>query len=119
MKCPVCRATYRGGEGGRQEVCHRCGVDLAPLIHLHDQAVWHHRRATQAFQSGDYGTAIAHNRQAIALHAQQPDFHALAGQLAALQGNFPQAIAAWKTAQQLDPKHPTATVLLKLLDVSQ
>lgn len=131
MKCPVCRATYRGGANRSQEesansplsppsshpppsslLCHRCGADLAALIHLHDQAVWHHRQAIQAFQSGDYEAAIAHSQQAIALHAQQPDFHALAGQLSALQGDFPQAIAAWKTAQRLDPKHPTATVFL-------
>lgn len=112
MKCPVCRATYRSGA-----ICHRCGVDLTPLIHLHDQAIWHHRQAIQAFQSGDYATAIAHNGQAITLHTQQPDFHALAGQLLALQGDFPKAIAAWKIAQRLDPKHPTATVFLKSVDL--
>jgi len=151
MKCPVCRATYRGREDRKQEVlgtsqesgvgsqeseetvsgnslqssprpslvCRRCGVDLAPLIQLYDQAIWYHRQAIQSFQAGDYATAIAHNQQAIALHSQQPDFHALAGQLAALQGDFSQAITAWETAQRLDPKHPTATFFLKLVDLPQ
>lgn len=130
MKCPVCRATYRGSESNQQETetrphdsptssplpCRRCGADLSPLIHLYDRAIAHHQRAIQAFKQGDYETAIAHNQQAIALHTQQPDFHAFAGQLWALQGNFPEAIAAWKTAQRLDPKHPTATVFLRELE---
>ena len=131
MKCPLCRATYRSPEFKSQESepdaaiaavrsaaalnCRRCGVNLAPLIRLHDQAIWHHRQAIQSFNAGDYPIAIAHNNQAIALNAQQADFHALAGQLWALQGDAVGAIAAWKTAQHLNPQHPTATLYLQQL----
>lgn len=132
MKCPVCRATYRSPELQRQGLdpeaatpdarsdtaavnCRRCGVDLAPLIRLHDQAIWHHRQAIQSFNAGDYAIAIAHNNHALTLNAQQADFHALAGQLWALQGNAARAIAAWKTAQHLNPQHPAATVYLQQL----
>ncbi|MBD2459921.1 hypothetical protein H6G89_02580 [Oscillatoria sp. FACHB-1407] len=133
MKCPVCRATYRATNVGGQKPaigeespspdftptplnCRRCGVDLTPLIHLHDQAVWHHRQAIQAFQAGDYSAAIAQNNQALALHAHQADFHALAGQLWALQGDFAQAIAAWKIAHDLNPQHLTTTTYLQHLE---
>lgn len=97
--------------------CHRCGVDLAPLIHIHDQAVWYHRQAIQAFNVGDYGTAMIQNNQAIALYSSRADFHAFAGQLWALQGEFQRAIAAWKKAQQLEPNHPISTALLQSLQV--
>jgi tetratricopeptide (TPR) repeat protein len=131
MKCPVCRAPYRSPalkpQGADPEDstpvtlpaaalnCRRCGVDLAPLIRLSDQAIWHHRQAIQSFSAGDYAIAIAHNNQALALNTQQADFHALAGQLWALQGDMTRAIAAWKTAQHLNPQHPTATAYLQQL----
>lgn len=130
MKCPVCRAIYRS-PGRDQEVrdanfgtpdqipaalnCHRCGVDLSPLIHLHDRAVWYHRKAIQALQAGDYPAATAWNEQALALYANNADFHVLAGQLWAVQGEFRQAIGAWKKAQQLNPQHPTANAYLQEL----
>ncbi|QZZ20462.1 tetratricopeptide repeat protein [Leptothermofonsia sichuanensis E412] len=55
--------------------------------------------------------------QAIALYASRADFHAFAGQLWALQGEFQRAIAAWKKAQQLEPNHPISTALLQSLQV--
>jgi tetratricopeptide (TPR) repeat protein len=57
------------------------------------------------------------NNQAIALYASRADFHAFAGQLWALQGEFQRAIAAWKKAQQLEPNHPISTALLQSLQV--
>jgi hypothetical protein len=48
------------------------------------------------------------------LHSQQPNFHALAGQLWALEGNFAPAIAAWYTALHLDPENVTAKAGLQL-----
>ncbi|NJO50111.1 MAG: hypothetical protein HC840_12505 [Leptolyngbyaceae cyanobacterium RM2_2_4] len=121
MKCPVCRATYRPadrelkiekqGAGVEQSLnlssqCRRCGVDLSPLICLHDQAIWWHRQAIRAFKANDYTAAISWNNRAIALHTQNADFHALAGQLWALQGEFGKAIASLKKTQQIEPKHP-------------
>ncbi len=135
MKCPVCRATYRSsavreqGLGARGNAfpltrnlipnplnCHRCGVDLSPLIHIHDRAIWHHRQAIQALQAGDYPIATTWNNQALALYVNNADFHALAGQLWALQGEFRQAIAAWEKARQLNPQHSTANVYLQGLE---
>lgn len=116
MKCPVCRAPYRPDSATAEatQSCRRCGVNLSPLIQLHDRAIWHHRQAIQAFRAGDYDTAIASNNQAIALWSHA-DFHAFAGQLWALQGEFLQAIAAWKTAQQLDPQQAIAQAGLQCL----
>jgi Flp pilus assembly protein TadD len=116
MKCPVCRATYRPPEGPEEAtLCRRCRVDLSPLIQIHDQAIWHYRQAIQAFKAGDYAAATHHNNQALALDHHNADFHALSGQILALQGEFWQAIAAWKTARQLDPQHPVATACLQCL----
>jgi Flp pilus assembly protein TadD len=87
---------------------------LSALIHLHDQALWYHRQALQSLKAGDYAEAQAKNDQALALHHQNADFHALAGRLWALQGEFGQAIASWKQAQKLDTQHPTACGYLKI-----
>jgi Flp pilus assembly protein TadD len=111
MKCPVCHASYRPPA----VFCRRCGVDLSPLIRLRDQAVWYHQQAIQCLQAGQYAEAIAQNDQAIALHYQQAEFHALAGQLWALQGVFDRAITCWQTAQALDPQHPIAVACLDIL----
>jgi tetratricopeptide (TPR) repeat protein len=112
MKCPVCRARYTASSS---PLCRRCGADLTALIRLHDQAVEFHRRAIQAFQARDYSSARQWNQRAIALHHHQADFHALAGQLWALQGQLEPAISAWQTAIHLHPQHPTATALLHCL----
>ena len=111
MKCPVCRATYRPQRSPHPN-CHRCGVDLTPLVEIHDRAVWHHRQAIASFQSGDYATATIHNNRALTLYPNHPDFQAFAGQLWALQGEFALAYSAWKKVQQLNPQHPTASQCL-------
>jgi tetratricopeptide (TPR) repeat protein len=134
MKCPVCRAAYRPLEFRDRELgighsptlnpqpstpsaqnCRRCGVDLSPLIRLYDQAIWWHRQAIRAFKANDYSAAMNWNNRAIALHTHNADFHALAGQLWALQGEFGKAIASLKKTQQIEPKHPTAAFLQVVL----
>jgi tetratricopeptide (TPR) repeat protein len=96
--------------------CHRCGVDLSPLIQIHDQALWYYRQASQALDAGNYPTAITWNNQALALYGNNADFHALAGQLWALQGEFRQAIAAWEKARQINPTHQTTSAYLEELE---
>jgi len=113
MKCPVCRATYRPADGS--PFCRRCKADLSPLIQIHDRAVWHYRQAIQFFVAGDYLAAQAQNERAIALNSNNADFHVLAGQLWALQGEFQRAIAAWKQAQRLKPLHPVPGNCLQIL----
>jgi tetratricopeptide (TPR) repeat protein len=124
MKCPVCRATYRpSGVVNSQPRslskslnCHRCGVDLSPLIHVHDQAIGYHRRAVQALQEENYSAATTWNNQALGLWINHADFHALAGQLLALQGKFQEAIGAWERALKLNAQHPTARLYLHELE---
>jgi len=126
MKCPVCRAPYRPApaplaaaseenSAPRSSLCRRCGVDLSPLVQLHNQAIWHHRQAIQALKAGNADAAIASNNQAIALWSSNADFHAFAGQLWALQGELPQAIAAWEKAQRIDPQQTIAHRALQSL----
>lgn len=113
MKCPVCRAIYR--PANETSLCRRCKADLSPLIQIHDRALWHYRQAIQLVKAGDYAAAQTQNNQAIALHYNNADFHALAGQLWALQGEFHLAQAAWKQAQKLEPLHPVACSCLQIL----
>ena len=129
MKCPVCRATYRsnwGGEEGelslnsqpqtgRTVLCRRCHVDLSPLIRIHDQALWYHRCALHLTAAREYGQARESNDQALSLQQNNADFHALAGRLWALQGEFRQAIASWQQALRLDPENSTAQNCLQLM----
>lgn len=113
MKCPVCRTLYRS-LGSPTPACRRCGVDLSPLIDIHDRALWHHRQAIASFQAGDYPAAAVQNDRALALYPHHPDFQAFAGQLWALQGKFAPACAAWQAAQRLNPQHPTASQCLQI-----
>lgn len=113
MKCPACRATYRPSLPPSY-LCRRCGIDLFPLIDLQDRALWHHRQAIASFKAGDRTAATAQNDLALALYPNHSDFQAFAGQLHALQGEFPRAIAAWKKARQLNPSHPTSSNCLEI-----
>jgi Tfp pilus assembly protein PilF len=115
MKCPVCRATYRVTESlDLAKPCHRCGADLAPLIQLHDRAIAHHRLAIAHFAADDLSAAMVSNDRAIALHSQNAGFHAFAGQLFALQGEFDRAMRSWQVAQQLDPRNTLASTATQL-----
>lgn len=120
MKCPVCRAIYRPASQSQEIgtpaslLCRRCGADLTRLIQIHDRAIQHYRQAITALQATDYTTAQTQVQQALHLNHNNPDFYALAGQLWALQGEFQQAIVAWKQAQQLDPTHAVANSCLQM-----
>lgn len=84
---------------------------MSSLIQVHDRAIWHYRYAIQQLNDGNYAIAQTHIEQALALHHANADFHALAGQLWALQGEFQQTIVAWKQAQALDPNHAVGRYL--------
>jgi len=130
MKCPVCRAVLRPlkvrslpttnqiteeMKSPTASVCKRCGADLSPLIHIHDQALWHYQQALQCWKNGDYSQAKAWNEQALALHQNNADFQTLAGRLWALEGEFQQAITSWQKALRLDPQNPVASSYLQIL----
>jgi Flp pilus assembly protein TadD len=117
MKCPVCRATYRVTDSIEQtKPCHRCGADLAPLIQLHDRAIAHHRQAIEKFMAGDVPAAMMANDKAIALDSQNSAFHAFAGQLLALTGEFDKAVRSWQVAQKLDPKNTLVSNYLEIFE---
>ncbi len=113
MNCPVCRAVYRPNP--QSPICRRCGVDLSPLIQIHDQALWYYRRALRLLADGNYAEAKATNEQALALHHGNADFHALAGRLWALEGELQQALASWRRALMLDPQNRSASRCLQSL----
>jgi Flp pilus assembly protein TadD len=116
MKCPVCRATYRvNALSDLTKPCHRCGADLAPLIQIRDLAIAHHRQAIAQFTAGDLLAATLANDKAIALHSQHSAFHAFAGQLFAVQGQFDLAVRAWLFAHQLDPANTFCSTCLESL----
>jgi tetratricopeptide (TPR) repeat protein len=140
MKCPVCGAIYRPLKESRgsleqknvsytQETtitspsspptpsptCRRCKVDLSDLLRLHDQAIWSHRQALYLLTQNRYSEAAAPNNQAIALYSSNADFHALAGKLWALQGEFKEAIASWQQALKFDPENAIAGDCLQMI----
>jgi len=119
MKCPVCGAVYRLVMANSHSLtCRRCKADLSDLIRLHDQAIWYHRQALLLLQQGCYTEAKANNDQALALYAGNADFHALAGKLLALQGNFQGAIASWQRTLKFDPQNAIAHACLQILTTS-
>ncbi|WP_420761503.1 tetratricopeptide repeat protein [Nostoc sp. CALU 546] len=142
MKCPVCGAIYRPTKGSRETgknegdketreitnaqcpmpnapsiTCKRCKVDLSDLFSLHDQAIWDHREALYLLSQGRYSEAAMHNNQAIALYSSNADFHALAGKLWALQGEFREAIASWQQALKFDPENAIACDCLQMIQL--
>ncbi|BDA69909.1 hypothetical protein CAL7716_040750 [Calothrix sp. PCC 7716] len=115
MKCPVCGAVYRPSSPPCS-TCRRCKTDLSDLIRLHDQAIWHHRQALSLFSQGRHSEAVAYNNNAIALHYSNANFHALAGKLWALQGEFKEAISEWQQALKLDPQNDVASNCLQMIE---
>ncbi|MBW4617824.1 MAG: hypothetical protein KME17_00370 [Cyanosarcina radialis HA8281-LM2] len=138
MKCPVCGAVYRppkrsegslalGNNSSEAETvpstapssptCRRCQADLSDLFRLHDRAIWDHRQALHLFSQRRYSEAAAHNDRAIALYYTHADFHALAGQLSASQGEFRAAISSWQQALKLDPQNAIAGNCLQAIEL--
>ncbi|MDB9316984.1 MULTISPECIES: hypothetical protein [Cyanophyceae] len=142
MKCPVCGVVYRptkeageksskeqGGETDSKTLllplpvssptCRRCKADLSDLLSLHDQAIWYHRQALHLLSKGRYPEAATHNNQALALYYMNADFHALAGKLSALQGEWREAMASWQQALKFDPKNAIAGNCLQMIKLLQ
>ena len=131
MKCPVCNTVYRptktSQEGGGDEElvsispsslnCRRCKADLSDLIRIHDETIWYHRQALYLLSQGHYSEAKAYNNSAIALDYRNADFHALAGKLRALQGDFREAIFEWQQALKFDPQNAIACNCLQMIQV--
>lgn len=97
--------------------CRRCKADLSDLLRLHDQAIWYHRQAMHLLSQERYPEAAAHNNQALALYYSNADFHALAGKLSALQGEFREAISSWQQALKFDPQNAIAFNCLQMIEL--
>lgn len=97
--------------------CRRCQADLSDLFRLHDQALWYHKQALHLLTQGLYPEAAAHNNRALALSSSNADFHALAGKLSALQGEFRSASSSWQQALQFDPQHAIASNCLQMIEL--
>jgi tetratricopeptide (TPR) repeat protein len=124
MKCPVCGTIYRPGRGAGEQIkdstlptCRRCKADLSDLFRVHDQAIWYHKQAIDLLAQKRYLEAAAHNKRAIALYVSNANFHALAGKLSALQGEFPEAIASWQQALKFDSQNTVASNCLEMIQV--
>ncbi|MEC4818890.1 MAG: tetratricopeptide repeat protein, partial [Scytonema sp. PMC 1069.18] len=87
------------------------------LFRLHDQAIWYHKQALHLFTQERYPEAAAHNNQALALYYSNADFHALAGKLSALQGEFREAISSWQQALKFDPQNAIAYNCLQMIEL--
>jgi len=85
------------------------------LIQIHDQSIWYYQQAVSAFENNDFSTAQQQIDQAIALNARRAEFHTFAGQVWALQGEFDQAISAWKLAAAIDSGNRRAQDALEML----
>ena len=66
MRCPACRARFQGDEL-RDELCRRCGGNLASLRVLFETARSLRRRARQALAAGEGQQAVALARRAVTL----------------------------------------------------
>jgi tetratricopeptide (TPR) repeat protein len=97
--------------------CRRCKADLSDLFRLHDQALWHHKQALHLLTQERYLEATTHNNQAISLCYSNADFHALAGKLWALQGEWKQAISSWQHALKFDPQNAIASNCLQMIQL--
>ncbi|GAA6616391.1 hypothetical protein [Scytonema sp. NUACC26] len=127
MKCPVCGTVYRPLKGSGESLsvstassspsCRRCKADLSDLFRLHDQAVWYHKQALHLLTQGSYSEATEYNNRALALYYSNADFHALAGKLSALQGEFREAISSWQQALKFDPQNAIACHCLQAIEL--
>ncbi|MUG97593.1 hypothetical protein F7734_36850 [Scytonema sp. UIC 10036] len=127
MKCPVCGAVYRPPKGSIESPlfstassspsCRRCKADLSDLVRLHDQAIWYHKQAVHLLAQRLYPEAAAHNDRALALYYGNADFHALAGKLSALQGEFREASSSWQQALKFDPQNAIACHCLQAMEL--
>jgi hypothetical protein len=61
--CPACNASYRGDSR-----CHRCRLDLAPLLRIEEEAANYYRAAVAACHDGAPGRMFFNARRAHALH---------------------------------------------------
>lgn len=60
LRCPVCRASFRG-----RDVCARCGADLTRIMSVVLEGWSLRSRARRAILDGDYAAAVAIAQRAV------------------------------------------------------
>ena len=87
----------------KYEVLSIVGRHQAPFT-----AVEHRKLGREAAERGDFGTALGHFREAVAMSPDDPDAYIDLGVAYAQSGNMQAAIAAFKEAVRLEPQYPAA-----------
>ncbi|MCL7929756.1 hypothetical protein [Halomonas llamarensis] len=63
QRCPNCRARYREGS-----TCHRCGMELAPLLKVEQASQYYLAVGISALAAQDHSIAVTHLEQAYRLN---------------------------------------------------
>lgn len=61
--CPTCHAEYKG-----KRYCHRCKMDLKPLLEIEQKARKHYRKARKALDTSNYERMYFHAARACRLY---------------------------------------------------
>jgi hypothetical protein len=96
-KCPACNARYRG-----REKCHRCGMEIAPILAIKERAQSHMKQAKQSFCMELYNKMYHHGRRANALYQTGESIKFLAC-AALIENKFEEAIKMWRQYQNCQP----------------
>lgn len=85
-------------------VCEQCNADLSAVKSVIDTANSHFNEALAFAHAGKLDEALAQIEAALALSAQNPEFHNLEGTLYAQKGLFEDAMRCWERCISLDPE---------------
>jgi len=96
-KCPACHARYRG-----REKCHRCGMDIAPIVAIKSRAQSHMKQAKQAYCIKSYDKMYDHGRRANALYQTDESIKLLAC-AALMENRFEEALIMWRQYRNCQP----------------
>jgi hypothetical protein len=89
-RCPACNARYRG-----KDKCHRCGLEIAPILEIKTRAQSHFKEAFIAFSMEDFDQMYSHAHRANALYQTRESIQVLAC-AALLAKRFEEAIKMWR-----------------------
>jgi len=96
-RCPACNARYRG-----KNKCHRCGMEVAPLLEIKTRAQFHVKQAIKFYRMEDYNQMYFHARRAHALYQTRESIHILACAALMVQ-HFDEAINMWQQYANCQP----------------
>ncbi len=98
--CPACGAS----NPVESTVCESCGEDLSTIRSVVDKANQHYNQALSLAHADRIDEAIGQLEAALALNANNPQYHNLLGTLYAQREDYEAAIEAWERVLLLDPE---------------